>query len=99
MSNNLKSVCKKISVTYCSLENVLKAFETIKASIPKNATNICTSFEATQEDFSDSYYPCLEVTYHVPKTEADYQAERKEELKRLEWKRKQLAALKRELGE
>jgi hypothetical protein len=76
MSNQLKVVTKTISVSYDSIEEVVKSFEAYKTTIPANASNITTRFEVEQEAYSDSYMlPVLEVSYYVPKTEEDIKEE------------------------
>lgn len=75
MSNNLKAVRKVISVSYDSLESVNKAYVEYVKTIPSDATNITSVFEAQQEDYSDYYRPVLEISYYVPKTEEDIRAE------------------------
>jgi len=94
MTKKLITRTKEFNITYYSVEEVIRVFNEEKAKLP---TNSYLESGFTHED--EYTRVVMQIKYRTEQTEDELRVERIHELNKLEWKRKQLAALKKELGE
>jgi len=96
MTKKLITRVQELHITYFSIEEIINIFNEAKSKLP---TNSYTGSEVMYEEKYGSTRVVLQIKYCTPQTEDEARAEKTQELAKLEWKRKQLAALKKELGE
>jgi hypothetical protein len=70
---NLKICRKDFSIFFDSFEEVSRRYAEELGKLPKEATNITSSFEIEEE--YGSTRPVLEISYYMPKTEAELMLE------------------------